>query len=338
MSRRRRADRSTPSEAQAAEAVAPTQGPDTPAPTPAADTPAAAGSQTPPDAGAVVADLSTIDADASDLVLRRAIQLADESEFVADQMPVDALQQAAAELHVPVAAVADALAEYRAGAIGGVRSDRSSTPTITDRVAKATTRKRTAIDRLIGPPTVKIRHRTGLTDAEVSQRLADWLGRHHKLRVVVNQDGTVVGMRRRGMVPAVARSARQAVGREGLSGVREVRGAVVAGQPGQTSICVVADVTSQRTQSVLAGSAVTMGGAAVVSAAALITAAPITLIGFPVVMGAGWVTSRVTHRIRVRRIEEEMELTTEQVAVGAKPNTLVQGITDRLGSVRSPRR
>lgn len=324
MSRRRRGGR-----ADGAEAVVPDPGP----------TPPAQSQPEPrPDAAAVVADLSTIDADASDLVLRRAIQLADESEFVADQMPVDALAQAAAELHVPVAAVADALAEYRAGAIGAARGDRSTTPTITDRVAKATTRKRTAIDRMVGPPMVKVRHRTGLSDAEVSQRLADWLGRHHKLRVVVNQDGTVVGMRRRGMVPAVARSARQAVGREGLSGVREVRGAVVAAQPGQTSICVVADVSSQRTQSVLAGSAVTMGGAAVVSVAALITAAPITLIGFPVVMGFGWATSRVTHRFRVRRIEEEMELTAEQVAVGAKPSTLAQGISDRLGSIRPPRR
>lgn len=265
----------------------------------------------------VMDDLASIDAAHSELVLHRAIELADESVVVAEQFPVANLEQVAAELQIPVTAVAEALAEYRAGALDFAEPRRA----------------RRALDWLVGPGQVKVRHRTGLPEHVAVARLSEWLKRRHRLRIRVNAQGAVVGVRRRGMVPAAARRVRSATGRAGLSGLKEVRGAAVSVDGDHTAICVVADVSELRTQSVVAGSVVAIGGAAVISTAVVITA-PVTLIGVPVVVGAGWVTTRLSHRHQLRRITEEVEMTADEVAAGAKPPTITQGITERLGRVR----
>lgn len=290
------------------------------------------------DAEAVLAEFSSIDASDSDLILRRAIELSSAEELaVAERMPVSSIEQVAAELHVPVAAVADALAEYRAGAIGRSVSGPGGGSLDASQQSRdgQSSEGKGMLDRLVGPRSVKVRHRTGLSDREAAESLSEWLRRRHRLRIRINSEGTVVGVRRRGVVPVMVRSVRSATGRAGLAGVREVRGAAVSSRPGQTSICVVVDVSDQRTQSVVAGSAVALGGAVVVSVAAVVTA-PMTLVGVPVAVGAGWVTSRVTHRYRVRRIEEEVEITADQVAAGALPSTLAQELGDRIGSARRP--
>ena len=80
----------------------------------------------------------------------------------------------------------------------------------------------------------------------------------------------------------------------------------------------------------IVGSAVALGGAAVVSGAAVITA-PVTLVGVPVAVGAGWATSRLTHRYRVRRVAEEVEITADEVAAGSEPPTLVRELGERFG-------
>ncbi len=129
------------------------------------------------------------------------------------------------------------------------------------------------------------------------------------------------------------RRVRSATGRAGLSGVREVRGAVVAVEEGHTAFCVVADLSDVRTRSVIVGSAMAVGGAAIVSTAAVITA-PVTLVGVPVFVGAGWVTSRLSHRHRLKRVTEEVEMTADEIAAGALPTNLVSEIGARLASPR----
>lgn len=274
-------------------------------------------------------DLASIDAADSEIVLRRAIELSGENVVVAQRMPVATLEEVAAELDFPASAVADALAEYRAGAL--VRNPESA-----GGGTELVEPRRTILDRLIGPGTVTVRHRTGLPEGDVAESLGRWLKRGHRLRVRINREGAVVGVRRRGVVPSMARSVRSATGTAGLAGVKEVRAAAVGAEEGSTSLCLVADVTDARTQSVVAGSTVAVGGAVVVSAAAVV-AGPVTLAGVPVAVGIGWVTSRLTHRRRVRRIAEEVEMTADNVAAGASPPTITDEIVDRLTPRRRPR-
>jgi hypothetical protein len=264
------------------------------------------------------AELATIDADGSAAVLHRALELADAGVVVAEErFPVASVHQVAAELQVPAPALAEALAEYRAGALP-VEGDGA---------------KRSLVDRLIGPSKVSVRHRTGLTEEATTAGLGHWLGRRHRLRIRVTAEGVVIGVRRRGMVPMALRRVRSVTGRAGLSGVQEVRGAVVSVDDGHTAFCVVADVSDERTRTVLAGSAVALGGTVVVTGAAALTA-PVTLVGVPVVLGAGWFTSRFRHRYRLKRVVEEVEMTADNVAAGAVPQRLVGGLGARLGSTR----
>jgi hypothetical protein len=258
-------------------------------------------------------------------VLRRAIELADEQVDVVAHYPVTSLDQVAAELHVPVSAVADALAEYRAGAtdhldVGGTGPDAAN-----------------LLDRLFGPARVSVRHHTGISEEAARDSLRYWLGRRHGLRSWVTSEGTVVAVRRRGMMPAVARSVRSMTGNAGLSGVREVRAVAIGAEEGRTSLCVVADVHDHQMQAAAAGSVVALGGAAVLSTAAALIA-PITLVGVPVVVSAGWVIGRASHRHRVRQVTEEVEMTADQVAAGAAPTSLVDDIGARLSRLRWPSR
>ncbi|MCP5033804.1 MAG: hypothetical protein GY939_18550 [Actinomycetia bacterium] len=264
------------------------------------------------------AELATIDAAGSSVVLHRAIELSDSGVLVTNEsFPMTSVEQVAAELQIPLTALAEALAEYRAGALS-VDADGA---------------KRTLLDRLVGPAQVKVGHRTGMPEEVTTARLREWLKRRHRLRIRVNPQGVVIGVRRRGAVPLAVRRVRSATGRAGLSGVREVRGAVVAVEEGHTAFCVVADVSDVRARSVIVGSAMALGGVAVVSTAAVVTA-PVTLVGVPVVVGAGWATSRLSHRHRLKRVTEEVEMTADEIAAGAEPPNLVSEIGSRLGSPR----
>lgn len=266
-----------------------------------------------PTAEEVAEELATVEQAHAEAILRRAVQLSDQAYVVAERLPVSSLEEVAAELQMPASAVAEALAEYRAGGLDPSEDGP----------------KRTVTDRLVGPSQVTVRSRTGLDEREVQERLRLWLKRRHRLRTRVDAEGTVVAIRRRGIVTTAVRQVRGATGSAGLSGMREVRGAAVSVDDQQTMICVVADVGEQRTQSVLTGSAVAIGGSAVVGTVAAVTA-PVTLVGVPVAVGTGWIISRLTHRRQLRRIREEVEITTDNVAAGATPTSRVQEVAERL--------
>ena len=258
-----------------------------------------------------------VDQAATEWVLRRAIELADDDVQVVACYPVASLDQVAAELQVPVSAVADALAEYRAGV--------GPHPLM----GRAGPDGRTLLDVLVGPGQVLVRHHTGITEDAARRSLQSWLQRRHRLRSRVTREGTVVAVRRRGMVPTVTRSVRTITGSAGLSGVREVRGVAITAEPGHTSLCVVADVRDHRAQSAAAGTVVALGGTAVLTTTAALIA-PVTLVGLPVVVGAGWAVGRASHWYRVKRVTEEVEETADQVAAGASPSSLLDEIGSRL--------
>ena len=261
----------------------------------------------------------TISASDTEVVLKRAIELADDQVALAGHLPVQSVQEVAAELHLPVASVADALAEHRAGVLR--------------EIVDGSSRRQRGIgvaDRLVGPSSVTVRHRSGKTDSEVTESLVEWLSRHHGLRTRVTSDGAVVAIPARGPFSALARQVRAVSGRGGLDKVGEIRAAAVTGESGRTSICMTVDIRRQRTYSVVAGSAVAVGGATVASTVA-VTVAPVILVGVPISVGTGWIVSRVGHRSRLKRVTEEMEIAADNVASGAKPPTIFSRVTDLLG-------
>jgi len=264
-------------------------------------------------------DSLDIAASDTEAILRRAIELADDQVALADHLPVRSVHEVAAELHLPVAAVADALAEHRAGVLREIVDGHTSG----HRGAAVAT-------RLVGPGSVTVRHRSGKTDKEVTDSLVAWLARYHGLRTRVNAQGAVVAVPQRGMISAVVRRMRTVSGSGGLGKVNEIRAAAVTGESGRTSICLTVDVRKQRAQSVVAGSAVAVGGATVVSTVAVLTA-PMIFVAVPVSVGTGWVVSRVGHRNRLKRITEEIQMAADNVATGAQPPTLLDRVTNRFG-------
>lgn len=251
-----------------------------------------------------------LDAEGVEAVLRRAIELsthAPEPVAGAGPLPLSALRQVADELQVPPAALADALAEHRLAVTG----------------------RRTVADRIFGPASVASLQHTPMPPDVAADHLRQWLTRHHRLQVRQTGADTLVASRRRGLVPAVHRGIRSATGSAGLSRVRQVRAAVADADGATSTVCLVADVGDHRTQSVLAGSMVATGGAAVVSAVALFTG-PLALAVLPAAVGTGWAVSRLSHRHRVIRVREEVEVATGQVASGALPPTLLDGMMSRL--------
>ncbi|MEM7338967.1 MAG: hypothetical protein AAF467_09985 [Actinomycetota bacterium] len=250
-------------------------------------------------------------------VLQRAIRLAEVDVDDAVELPVASLEQIAAELGIPLAALAEAMAEFRAGALDDATGVGETAAGVGPKVLTV----------LVGPGQVAVRQRTGLTETETTERLQDWLKRRHRLRTRRDHRGAVVGVRRRGMLSSAARSVSTATGRAGLSGIKEVRGAAVGVDGGATAFVVVADVREQRARSLAMGSAVAATGTAVAVTAAVVTA-PVSAVGVPVAVGVGWLASRVAHGRSVRRVTEEVEITADEVAAGVRPPT----ISDQLSA------
>lgn len=280
--------------------------------------PVPAGVPIPPPAAPTPVDPEVIASAAVEVVLRRAIELADgdaaTTGSAAGSVPVSVLHQVADELSVPPAALSDALAEYRVAMGGALPATLTGSPSLADRV--------------FGPGMVSRVHRSQLPAEVTADHLRRWLVRRHRLRAHQPSPGTIVAVRRRGMVPELGRRVRAANGTAGLSGMREVRAAVVQSDAG-SSLCLVADVRDKRTQSILAGAAVAVGTGAAVTAVGVVVA-PGVLAGLPIAAGTGWLVTRLSHRRRVTRVQEEVDLTAGQAAAGALPPTLVSEVAERL--------
>lgn len=253
-------------------------------------------------------------------MLRRAIELSADLPASGglgpsgDRVPVEVLHEVAAELAIPPAALATALAEYQVALAANATADLGG---------------RSLADRIFGPGTVSAAHYSDLSADDATRQLHRWLARRHRLSVRQMQDHTLIAVRRRGMVPTVSRTVRLANGTAGLEGVREVRAAVVDAGDFGSSVVLVADIRDHRTQSVVFGAAVAVGSSGLISMVALMTA-PVALAGVPAAVGIGWVVTRVSHRRRVGQIRDEVEVTAERAAVGARPPTMVAELMGRL--------
>jgi len=238
-------------------------------------------------------------------VLRRAIELSDEDGggdgHSQEPVTMEIVEQVAAELGVKPGAVAKAMAEFRAGV-----------PEVKPKASVA--------DRVFGPSKVSATNRTELDGDAATDLLRVALGKRHGLRSRVTPDGHVVAVRRRGMIPAVVRGVKEVSGRGGLGGVKEVRGVAVTSETGETSLCLVADVSDRRASAVVVGSVVAVGGAAV--SGVLVIVVPAAAVGLPVALGAGWVTSRAIHWLTLKRVTEEVEIAAGEIAQGNAPKRL----------------
>ncbi|MFT7600975.1 MAG: hypothetical protein ACI8TP_003924 [Acidimicrobiales bacterium] len=241
--------------------------------------------------------MTSLDPLATELVLRRAVELTtvEPSTGLVELTP-SAVAAIAAEVGVPAATVAAAIAEHQAGADV----------------------KRNLVDRLVGPGVVWARRSSGASEAATRERAEQWLSVGHGLSTRVRPDGVVVANKKRGVVGAIAAGARRARGTGGLSRVRQVQVAAVDVDDTPGAVCLVADITNKRSEAVAGGAALATGGALFVGLVAIFTG-PLTFIALPAVAGAGAAVSRVAHRSTVRRVTDDVEVTIDGIATGESP-------------------
>jgi hypothetical protein len=235
--------------------------------------------------------MTSLDPLATELVLRRAVELTtvEPSTGLVELTP-SAVAAIAAEVGVPAATVAAAIAEHQAGADV----------------------KRNLVDRLVGPGVVWARRSSGASEAATRERAEQWLSVGHGLSTRVRPDGVVVANKKRGVVGAIAAGARRARGTGGLSRVRQVQVAAVDVDDTPGAVCLVADITNKRSEAVAGGAALFVGLVAIFTG-------PLTFIALPAVAGAGAAVSRVAHRSTVRRVTDDVEVTIDGIATGESP-------------------
>ncbi len=238
---------------------------------------------------------------ATEVVLRRAFELAASTPtWISEhRLSHDELAEIAAEVGLPLDALAAALAEEAAHVV-----DESF------------------LDRLIGPAEIA-RHRVAASgEVKLKDGLVDWLEAGHGLRPRTTMDGVIVANRRSGVIGKLGRGVRSAQGMGGLGKVKGVRGAVV--DVGDGAICLVVDVGDRRRNALLGGGAVATGGT--IAAGALTFLFPIALVGIPVSVGVGLLTSRAAYKASVDEVEKSLERTLDGIAVGTPPPGVLDGI------------
>ncbi len=252
-------------------------------------------------------------------VLRRAIELDQDPVVESHRLALDrhTLSDIADELGVSPGALAEAIAGGQAGV-----------PT-----------ERTLIDRLVGPRWVWSSRTVAAGDEQTRQRLVEWLSVTHGLRPRVRHDGVIVARKRRDLAGKLGSSLRRVQGLGELSTVTRVQAAAVVSEKesdGASSLlCLAADVSAQRKEAIVGGSAAAVGTAVVLVAVAVATA-PVALVGLPVSAGVGAVVARRSHRATVERMTDTVEDTVDGVARGEAPQGPLGGLTRRLKPSRKP--
>lgn len=249
-----------------------------------------------------MADSNPPEVDTS-IVLRRAAEL--DKGLADDGVPVSLdpsmLAEVASEVGISPEAMASALAEAKAGAI----------------------RKRSVIDKVVGPRWVSANRITSETDDTSTERLVEWLEVAHGLKPRVTSEGLVVASKRRDLAGVVSTSLRRVQGLGGLSAATTVKAAAVTGEGDEDdditgSVCLVADVGSKRNEAIRNGSVVTVVVWAAIGVAAT-AAGTVTLVGLPVAAGLGTLVARRSHRTTVVRVSESVDHVADGVALGQDP-------------------
>lgn len=248
-------------------------------------------------------------------VLRRAIEVDRlPGETIGDEGFLDrrALSEIAAEIGVSPAAVATALANGQAGVLT----------------------RRTVVDRIVGPRWVWSSRTMATDDQLARERLVEWLSVTHGLRPRVRPDGVVVAQKRRDLAGKLGAGVRKVQGLGGLAAAKRVQAAAVAADDREietSSLCLAVDVSAQRKDAIVGGSAAAVGMSAVIGAAALATG-PVLLISMPLAVGVGTVVARRVHRTTVARMSESVDHTVDGVVQGDDPPGPLGGLILRRRS------
>ncbi len=257
-----------------------------------------------------------LDPATTELVLRRAFELArvePEKDLVFSR---STLAEIAAEVDLPVQAVATALAERMA--------DASEVDSF--------------LDRLIGPDRISVHRSSTATEAEMRDRAVRLLEVGHGMRPRVQHDGVVVAAKRNDVVGKLARTVRDAQGIGQLGKLRRVEVAAVdvGDEPG--ALVLSADIGDRRNAAIAGGAAVGVAGGAVVAGAAVVLS-PFLVLAAPVALGAGLITSRVVHGSAQRETEESLERAADALVRGEEPDGMIsRGAKKALESLRRRKR
>lgn len=252
----------------------------------------------------------------TELVLRRAFELAHvepEEELVFSR---STLAEIAAEVDLPVQAVAAALAEQMADG-----TDRGS-----------------FLDRLIGPDRISVHRSSTATEDEMRGRVVRLLEVGHGMRPRVQHDGVVVAAKRSDVVGKLARTVRDAQGIGQLGKLRriEVAAVDVGDEPG--ALVLSADIGDRRNAAMAGGAAVGVAGSAVAVGAAVVLS-PFLALAAPVALGAGVITSRAVLGSAQRETEESLERAADALVRGEEPDGLIsRGAKKALDSLRRRKR
>lgn len=241
-----------------------------------------------------------LDPATTEVVLRRAFELArvePERELVFSR---STLAEIAAEVDLPVQAVAAALAEQLAD---GTDDD-------------------SLLDKLVGPDRVSVHRASSASEAEMRDRAVRLLEVGHGMRPRVQFDGVVVASKRKDVVGKLARTVRDVQGLGQLGKLRriEVAAVDVGEEPG--ALVLSADIGDRRNGAIAGGAAVGAVGTVLVAGAA-VALGPLAVLGAPVAIGAGLVTSRVVHGSTQRETEESLEEAADALVSGTEPDGLL---------------
>lgn len=250
-------------------------------------------------------------------VLRRAIELDHLPGNSLEDVPLDhqALSEIAADIGVSPSSLAAALADGQAGVLS----------------------KRTIVDRIVGPRWVWSSRTVPADDQVARDRLVEWLSVAHGLRPRVRPDGVVVARKRRDLAGKLGSGVRRVQGLGELGKVKQIKAAAVTIEAeiddgpssSPSSLCLAADVSSQRNDAIAGGSAAAVGVSAVIGVAAF-ASGPVLLISLPVAAGVGTIVARRAHRTTIVRMTESVDHTVDGVALGDNPPKPLDGLTRKL--------
>lgn len=245
-------------------------------------------------------DRLQLDQATTEVVLRRAFELAHVQPTRELVFSRSTLAEIAAEVDLPLQAVAAALAEQMAD---GTDAD-------------------SFLDRVVGPDRISVHRVSPAPEDEMRERAMRLLEVGHGMRPRVQLDGVVVASKRNDVVGKLARSVRDAQGLGQLGKLRRVEVAAVdvGDEPG--ALVLSADIGDQRTSAIAGGAAVSVVGGVVLAGSAILLS-PFALVAAPIVAGAGVVTSRAIHGSAQRKVEDRLEAAADALVTGDEPEGII---------------
>ena len=281
---------------------------------PTSDAPLEFAAQPPPPRAAAAPD-PILDPATTEVVLRRAFELAHREPQRDLVFSRSTLAEIAAEVDLPVAALAAALAEQMADG----------------------TDDRSLLDRVVGSDRVSVHRNATVAEEQMRERVVRLLEVGHGMRPRVRANGVVVATKRKDLVGKLATTVRDAQGLGQLGKLRRVEVAAVDLDDEPGALVLSADISDRRAAAVAGGTAVSVVGAAAIAGLAIVTS-PFALAAAPVAVVAGVVTSRVAHGAAERDVREDLEEAADALVRGDQPDGLISSARKALESLSGLRR